>query len=84
MLLVHDMPCHDRHGHRAGMPAARSEALEVGLGGGFVGQMEGLRVVFAREFEHFLARHGIASELGLMPDLDILEIDQRQSPSPGP
>ena len=46
----------------------------MGLGGGFVGQMERLRVVFARELEHFLAGHLIRAELGLRADLQILEI----------
>ena len=61
-----------RHGHRRRMPAARGEPPEMGLGGGLVGQMERLRVVFARELEHFLAGHFIGAEFGLRrrpPDL---------------
>jgi hypothetical protein len=37
--------------------------------------MEGLRIIFAREFEHLLARDLIAAEVGFAADLQILEID---------
>ena len=36
--------------------AHRREAPEMGLGGFLVRQMERLGVIFAREFQHFLAR----------------------------
>ncbi len=51
----------------------------MGLRRRLVGQMEGLGVVFARELEDLLASHFIAPELGLAPDLQILEIDHMSS-----
>ena len=52
-----------RHHHRAGVPAARRQPAEMGLGGGLVGKVEGLRIIFAGEFEHLLAGHLIAAEI---------------------
>ena len=51
------------------------DAAEVGLGGFLVGQMKGLRVVLARELEHFLARHVVRAEIGLGADFQVFEID---------
>ena len=76
LLVVDDMAGDHRHGHRRGVPAARREPPEMGLGGGLVGQMERLRVVFARELEHFLAGHLIGAELGLGADFQVFEIDR--------
>ena len=78
LLVLDRVAGNHRHGHRGGVPAARRKPAEMGLGGGFVGQMERLRVVFARELEHFLAGHLIRAELGLRADLQILEIDHRR------
>ena len=64
-----------RHRHRRRVPAARREPPEVGLGRFLVGQVEGLRVVFARELDHFLARDLVRAEIGLRADLQIFEID---------
>ena len=47
----------------------------MGLGRRLVGQMERLRVVFARELDHFLARDLVRAEIGLGADLEIFEID---------
>ena len=48
----------------------------MGLGGGFIGQVEGLGIVLLREFDHFLAGDFIAPEGGLGTDLKVFEIDQ--------
>jgi hypothetical protein len=82
LLLVHHPPGDYRHGHCAGVPAARREPAEMGFGRRLVGEMEGLRIVFAREVEHLLASHLVAPELGLPPDLQILEIDHHTSRHP--
>ena len=57
-----DMSGDHRHDHRAGVPAARREPPEMGLGRRLVGKVEGLRIIFAREFEHLLAGHLVAAE----------------------
>ena len=75
LLGVDDMAGDHRHGHGAGMPAGRGEAAEMGLGRCLVAQVERLRVVFARELEHFLARHVIMAEQSLGADFQIVEID---------
>jgi hypothetical protein len=41
----------------------------------FVGEVEGLGIIFAREVEHFLARDFILAEAALHADLDIIEIE---------
>ena len=47
----------------------------MGLRRGFVAEVEWLRVVFARKFEHFLAGDVIMAEKLLDADFQIFEID---------
>src|SRR5688572_4876105 len=65
----------DRHGHGAGVPAGSGEAAEMGLGRFLVAEVERLRIIFARELQHFLARHVVVAEDGLVADVQIVEID---------
>ena len=51
----------------------------MGLRRRLVGEVEGLRVVFAGEVDHFLARHLVAPELGLAADFDVFEPDHAPS-----
>ena len=64
-----------RHGHGAGVPAARREPAEMRLGSGFVGEVEGLRVIFARKVEHFLARDLVTAEAPLRANLYVIQIE---------
>jgi len=57
------------------MPAARGEAAEMGFGGLLVGEVERLRVIFARELDHFFARDLVAAEIGFGADFQVFEID---------
>ena len=45
-----------------------------------VGEVEGLRIVFARELQHFIARDLVRAELGFGADLQILEISHGKEP----
>ena len=82
-MLLDDVPRDHRHRHRRRVPAARRDPPEMGLGGFLVGQMEGLRVVLARELQHFLARHVVGAEIGLGADLQVFEIDHGAAHSGG-
>jgi hypothetical protein len=46
----------------------------MGLRGGFVREVERLRIVFGRELEHFLARDFVAAKARPGPDFDIFPI----------
>ena len=78
MPIANDVTGDDRHRHRGGMPTARRQAPEVGLGGLFVKQMEGLGIVLAGELQHFLASHFIRAEARLRTDDQVFEIDHRR------
>ncbi len=84
LLLADDVTRDDRHGHGRGVPAARRDPAEMGLGRFLVRQMEGLRIIFARELEHFLAGDFIAAEIGLGADLQVFEIDHGGAHSGAP
>ena len=75
MLLINDPASDHRHGHRGGVPPARRKSPEMGLRRRFVRKMEGLRIVFAGELEHFVARYFIGSEFALRADHEVFEID---------
>ena len=72
--MLDDMAGDDRHRHRRRVPPARRDAAEMGLGGFLVGEVEGLRIVLARELQHFLASDLVLAEIGLGADLQIFEI----------
>ena len=46
----------------------------MGLRGFLVGKVEGLRIVFARELEHFLASDIVGPEIGFGADFQVFEI----------
>ena len=63
----------DRHAHadRAGLPAARDDAAEEALARRLRVDVEGLRIVLARELDDLGFAERMAAELGALADLEV-------------